>query len=78
MIQLTPRLPQNWSKKALNGQKLHFSPHPHGNHPKIEKIIKKVAGVVGIDLTNSALVLMDPWMDEYISWAYESLALVLW
>jgi len=55
---VTPQVPQKWSKKAQNGQKSHFSPHLHGHLPKIKKIIKKVAGVVEIDLNNSALVLM--------------------
>ena len=69
----TPKM----SKKAHNGQNLNFPPHPHGNQPKMNIIIKNLAGVVGIDLTNSALVLLDPWMDEYISWALMK-ALVPW
>jgi len=55
---MTPQVPPKWSKKAQNGQKSYFSPHLHGYLPKIKKSIKKVAGVVEIDLNNSALVLM--------------------
>jgi len=55
---MTPQVPPKWSKKAQNGQKSHFSPHLHDYLPKIRKTIKKVAGVVEIDLNNSALVLM--------------------
>ena len=55
---MTPQVPPKWSKKAQNGQKSYFSPHLHGYLPKIKKSIKKVAGVVEIDLNNSALVLI--------------------
>ena len=46
---VTPQLPQKWSKTAHNEQKLCFSPYPHGNHPKLKNIIKKVDGVVEIE-----------------------------
>ena len=53
-----PKIGQKWSKMVKNGQKSHFSPHPLGNILKIKKNVKKVAGIVGIDLTNSNLMLL--------------------
>ena len=54
-------VPSSTKKMVKKGQKMvknHFSPHPHKYLPKMEKNIEKVARVVGINLTNSALVLM--------------------
>ena len=39
MVKVMPQVPQKWSKMVQNDQKSHFSPHPHGNLPKIEKKI---------------------------------------
>ena len=58
MVKNWSKIGQKWSKMVKNGQKSHFSPHPLGNILKIKKNVNKVAGIVGIDLTNSNLMLL--------------------
>ena len=53
--------PSGAQKMVKNGQKwskMTLFTTPHGKLSKIKKIIKEVSGVIGIDLTNSNLMLL--------------------